>query len=153
MITHQLIGPQFGPQFDPFPIPHNNTIQSKCVFMKGVAAGSVKKALYWSCEKTVRCSTPLKSNKNHQAAWIAIYFQIDLNGKPVTKKSQFKERVSKNFLYWDREKKYKQLSMGYHIKCPAAKTYWIVQNMECVLAATSGSGLNQPRIRHKLNNQ
>jgi hypothetical protein len=46
----------------------------------------------------------LKSNKNNQAAGIAIHFQIDLNGKPVTKKSQFKERVSKNFLFWDREK-------------------------------------------------
>jgi hypothetical protein len=46
----------------------------------------------------------LKSNKNNQAARIAIHFQIDLNGKPVTKKSQFKERVSKNFLFWDREK-------------------------------------------------
>jgi hypothetical protein len=65
----------------------------------------------------------LKSNKNNQAARIAIHFQIDLNGKPVTKKSQFKERVSKNFLFWDREKKHRQLSMGYHIKCPAAKTY------------------------------
>jgi hypothetical protein len=46
----------------------------------------------------------LKSKKNNQAARIAIHFQIDLNGKPVTKKSLFKERVSKNFLFWDREK-------------------------------------------------
>jgi hypothetical protein len=46
----------------------------------------------------------LKSNKNNQAARIAIHFQIDLKGKPVTKKSQFKERVCKNFLFWDREK-------------------------------------------------
>jgi hypothetical protein len=35
--------------------------------VKGVAAGPVKKALRQSCEKTVRCSTPLKSNKNYQA--------------------------------------------------------------------------------------
>jgi hypothetical protein len=48
---------------------------------------------------------------NNQAARIAIHFQIDLNGKPVTKKSQFKERVSKNFLFWDREKKITQTTL------------------------------------------
>jgi hypothetical protein len=46
--------------------------------MKGVAAGPVKKALRWSCEKTVRCSTPLKSNKNYQAARIVIHDEFDL---------------------------------------------------------------------------
>jgi hypothetical protein len=41
---------------------------------------------------------------NNQAARIAIHFQINLKGKPVTQKSQFKERVCKTF-YFDIEKK------------------------------------------------
>jgi hypothetical protein len=37
-------------------------------------------------KKTARCSTPLKSNMNNQAARIAIHFQTNFKGKPVTQK-------------------------------------------------------------------